>query len=302
MLKNRLYYLAGLAGVLAFHSYYTGWFSWYLLLLTLCLPAFSLLCSLPAMRKVRLEAEMPDSCVRGEPANVRFFCAGRSRLPIPLFSFQFEAADQMTGEIARRHLLLADGLNDSLALPTEHCGAFACTLQKGRVYDYLCLFSLRLRVPALPELLVLPKAAPPDPLPNLSQFQSRSYKPKRGGGFSEIHDMREYRPGDSMRDIHWKLSAKTDKLIVREPQEPDRGQVLLTLDLAGAKDSLDETLDTLLWLSRWLLEHEVSHSVCWLDPTDFEPSGVFVTKEDELKELIKQLLKTRLQEGTLSFG
>ena len=31
MCKNRLMYLASLAGVLIFHTYYTGWFSWYLL-------------------------------------------------------------------------------------------------------------------------------------------------------------------------------------------------------------------------------------------------------------------------------
>ena len=34
MCKNRLMYLASLAGVLIFHTYYTGWFSWYLLMLT----------------------------------------------------------------------------------------------------------------------------------------------------------------------------------------------------------------------------------------------------------------------------
>ena len=302
MLKNRLLYLAALAGIAAFHTYYTGWFSWYLLLLTLCLPPFSFLCSLPAMRRLSLSAEMPDTCVRGEAACVHFSCACGSRLPAPVFSFQFLAADRMTGELARRKLVLADGLRDQLSLPTAHCGAFACTLEKGRVYDYLGLFSLRLRLPELPVLYVAPKAAPPDPLPNLSQFQSRSYRPKKGGGFSEIHDMREYRPGDSMRDIHWKLSAKTDKLIVREAQEPDRGQVLLTFDLSGTRQQLDETFDTLFWLSRWLLAHEVSHSVCWLDPGSFEPMGAVITKEDELKELLRTLFGTRLQDGTPSIA
>ena len=38
MCKNRLMYLTSLAGVLIFHTYYTGWFSWYLLMLTVTLP------------------------------------------------------------------------------------------------------------------------------------------------------------------------------------------------------------------------------------------------------------------------
>ena len=106
----------------------------------------------------------------------------------------------------------------------------------------------------------------------------------------------------TMRDIHWKLSAKTDKLIVREAQEPDRGQVLLTFDLSGSRQQLDETFDTLFWLSRWLLAHEVAHSVCWLDPGSFEPMGAAITKEEELQELLRGLFDTRLQDGTPSIA
>ena len=56
MCKNRLMYLASLAGVLIFHTYYTGWFSWYLLMLTVTLPWFSLLCSLSPMLRLRIAA------------------------------------------------------------------------------------------------------------------------------------------------------------------------------------------------------------------------------------------------------
>ena len=71
-----------------------------------------------------------------------------------------------------------------------------------------------------------------------------------GGGFSEIHDLREYRPGDSLHEIHWKLSAKTDKLIVREAEEPDLGLVVLSFDFSGTRTQLDSTLRQLLWLQR----------------------------------------------------
>lgn len=50
-----------------------------------------------------------------------------------------------------------------------------------------------------------------------------------------------------MRDIHWKLSAKTDSLIVREPIEPVRGQAVLSFDLAGTRDAVDRTLGLLQW-------------------------------------------------------
>jgi len=302
MLKNRLLYFAVLAGIVVFYIYYIAWFSWFLLLLTLCMPILSLFVSLPAVKNLRLSAQMPDHCERGTPAAVRFSRMDRCWLPTPLYSFRLVVLDCMSGEESVHKILLSDGQAGEAALPTEHCGVFICQLKKGCVYDYLGLFAFRLKLPDLPELQIEPKPSAPEQLPNLSQFQSRSYRPKRGGGFSEIHDMREYQPGDSMRDIHWKLSVKTDKLIVREAQEPNRGMVLLTLDLAGTKLQMDQTLDMLCWLSVWLLRHEVIHSVCWMDPGSFEPMGAVIGGEADLKDLIHTLMKTRLKENTPSIA
>ena len=43
MLHARILYIAALLGALLFHTYYTGWFSWYLLMLADILPWFTLL-------------------------------------------------------------------------------------------------------------------------------------------------------------------------------------------------------------------------------------------------------------------
>ena len=39
---------------------------------------------------------------------------------------------------------------------------------------------------------------------------------RKGNDPSEIFDIREYVPGDDIRSIHWKLSSKTDTLILKE--------------------------------------------------------------------------------------
>jgi uncharacterized protein (DUF58 family) len=83
-----------------------------------------------------------------------------------------------------------------------------------------------------------------------------AWKPK-AGGFSENHELRLYAPGDSVRQIHWKLSAKTGKLIIREPMVPDPGRVVVQLVLKGSADELDRRLGQCLWLSRRLLEQNV---------------------------------------------
>ena len=61
------------------------------------------------------------------------------------------------------------------------------------------------------------------------------------------------------------MSAKTDKLIVREAEEPDLGLVVLSFDFSGTRTQLDSTLRQLLWLSGWLTDREVIHQIDWLD-------------------------------------
>ena len=302
MALNRVLYCAALLGALVFHTYYTGWFSWYLLMLAVCLPVFSLLCSLPAMRSLRLQVQMDTHCQRGGKAQLAFRTDSRSRMPTPVYRFVLTRTDALTGEEKTMKLRLAARGSCVVQVPTAHCGSYRYTLSKGRVYDYLGLFWLPLRLPQPDICAVLPQAQPPKQIPNLSQFQSRSFRPKYGGGFSEIHELREYQPGDQMRDVHWKLSAKTEHLIVREPLEPNRGQVIISLDWSGGRQALDGTLDILMWLSGWLIGREVRHEVFWIDPDSFEPQSRSIVSQVELETLVKELLRTRLREGTPSIA
>ena len=57
---------------------------------------------------------------------------------------------------------------------------------------------------------------------------SENYAPDRTGyDLAEVYALREYAPGDSLRQMHWKLSSKLDKLVVREPSLPVRRSVLV---------------------------------------------------------------------------
>lgn len=90
----------------------------------------------------------------------------------------------------------------------------------------------------------------PEPLPLgvsansfLSGFQEGEQQTvsRRGNDPSEVFDLREYRPGDDVRSIHWKLSGKMEELLVKEPSDTSHYSTLVLLD-AGLK--ADETLCT----------------------------------------------------------
>ena len=301
MIKNWIFYLLSLAATLVFHACYFEWFSWFFLLLMLGLPGFSLLVSLIAMVKVRIGLEVPPSCTRGEPAYVTIQARG-SFLPMPQCRFRLRVEQVMTGSLSyvKEEAPGTDSWYEPL--DTAHCGLLRCQAEKVRVYDYLGLFWLPMPKSEVVELAVEPAAVPPARLPNLSHFLARRRRPKPGGGFSEEHELRDYRPGDSLRDIHWKLSVKTDRMIVREAQEPVKEQTLLTFDLTGTPEQVDSTLEQLSWLSRWLLDHDTAHEIRWIDPTNCEMAQASIRAPEELEQLLRQLLHAVLRPDTPSMA
>ena len=299
MLRNWLVYLLGLAGALVFHIYYFGWYSWFVLVLAVALPWFSLLVSLLAMLRTRLRMDAPALLTRNEAAYVTLR-AGNGFLPQPLCRFRLTITAVMTGE--RRSLRQSTQSQGSWYVPldTSHAGAYLCQVEKARVYDYLGLFRLPVRAPAPVETVIRPVPREPARLPNLRHFLVRQLKPKPGGGFSEEHELRDYRPGDSMREIHWKLSVKTDRTIVREAQEPVRGLTLLTFDLRGTPGRVDATLEELLWLSQSLLDQGAPRRILWIDPTACETATAPIDAPADLEALLSRLLRTPLRPDTPS--
>lgn len=81
-------------------------------------------------------------------------------------------------------------------------------------------------------------------------------KKRRRGEGQDFHQLREYRDGDSMRQIDWKATSRTRKLISREYQDERDQEVIFLLDcgqrMTTKDDELshfDHTLNAILLLS-----------------------------------------------------
>lgn len=152
-------------------------------------------------------------------------------------------------------------LRSGQTLPAEHCGGLRIEPVRLRVYDYLGLIRLRVRKFETHTALVLPNPIKTTIPPELDRYLACAWRPKFGGGYAENHELRLYRPGDSLNQVHWKLSAKTGKLILREPMEPVRGLLLLTLDINGTPAELDRKFGRLLYMGQYLLSHALRYEI-----------------------------------------
>lgn len=278
MAGRRLLYLAVLTLCWVFYIAYGQWLAWLILLLVLTLPWFSLALSLPAMLRFRAEPSGPLELEMGEEGEL--WLLGSCGLPMPPFQGRLRLKNLLTGE--RWYY------QDPEDLPTGHCGGMAMTAERVRIYDYLGLFALP--VPKRREKIILIRPRPVKMLlgSRPADYAPRAWRPKFGGGSGENHELRLYRPGDSLNQIHWKLSAKTGKLILREPMEPIQGRLLMTLNLRGIPEEIDRMLGRLLWLGRELLEQQLRFELRALTGEGLLTFSI--AQEAQLKKAVDTLL------------
>lgn len=230
-------YLYAVALVLCGFCYlvWGQWLSWVLLLALLLFPWLSLGLSLPAIARFRAMPSSPGKLPAGSWGELSLL--GSCDLPVPPFRGRLRVTNLLTGEQIR--------YRPEAGIPTRHCGGCRVTVEKGRVCDYLGLFSFP--IPACRDSFfwILPRPLPVDPLPEYLKSPE-----------SEPWDLRPYRPGDPLKRIHRKLSIKTDTLILRCPSRHHR-PVELSVFLAGTPDELDRTLGCIFWLGQKLLEQNI---------------------------------------------
>lgn len=277
MWERRIFYLVVLLGSLVFYFVYQQWLAWALLLTVIFLPWLSLGLSLPAMLSAQVTLRCPGITRVGVPTRVT--CDIHCKFPAPPVAGKIRLVNHLTGE----RYVGSFGEH----VPTEHCGKVTVSMVRAVVYDYLGLFSRRLPAQVSCAVVVLPKPVPAE-LPRLGSRNDSNWKPKPGGGLAENHELRLFRPGDELRNVHWKMSAKTGKLIYREAMEQAKQGHVLALRLSGSPEVLDRKLGQLLWTSRQLLTQKLPHQVrCF---TGKGLARFSVTGEDSLEEGLRSLL------------
>jgi uncharacterized protein (DUF58 family) len=87
------------------------------------------------------------------------------------------------------------------------------------------------------DVLVYPAVAPVSEAWRRQLEGAGTSPARRRGRGHDLYTLRDYRPGDDPRLIHWKSSAKSSILVVRELQADTTVDTRLVLDGTGARDA-----------------------------------------------------------------
>lgn len=241
------------------------------------LPPVSALFLWRAAGKVQVKPYLPIGVAeKNESVNAGIEIQTKSRIPIPRVRVKMTARNQF---YPQEEQIILRGMAEGKArtrlttsISSQQCGPILLEVREVRVYDLFRLFSRKISVTGKEVLAVLPEyyMAAVVFQENIRDFlvESEEYdKNKPGDDPSEIFQIREYRSGDRMQSIHWKLSARTDDLMVKEYSLPVGNPVILFLDMKYQPEEnygfLDEYIEAGLALSQGILEAGYEHYVVW---------------------------------------
>lgn len=151
-----------------------------------------------------------------------------------------------------RHVDIGDGATAivSFSMPTTRRGWFKPEpIRISTVWPFGLYFAWSYLHSDVRVLIYPRPETPPVPMPSAPD-QNR-----RGGadsGDDELRSLRDYVPGDPMRSIAWKASARTGELLVRQMELPRSRETVFDFDrIAGL--GLEAKLSR---LTRWVIEAE----------------------------------------------
>ena len=190
-----------------------------------------------SMRGLRLTLVPPEEVYAGRPALFGTIVANRKRR-LPSYSITLETPGSGAGRrlLHLPHLAAGDErvLTWQATLPVR--GRHRVTGPRVTTRFPFGLFVKS--EPAAPgaEVLVYPAVEPvaPERLRRYGGVGSTAVR-RRGRG-DDLYNLRQYRPGDDPRLIHWRSSAKTQSLTVRELEEDAARDVRLVLTGDGRRD------------------------------------------------------------------
>ena len=269
MAARRILYAVLVGMAVLFQIFFRFYLSTFVLVLILVLPILSLLLALPGWMGSMASAVPDASLVTvGGSARFRIILYHSSFLPLIRPRVRLGWTNQLTGESGESKLTLTARKPAELTVPAAHCGRLVCRVEGAACCDLLGLFPLPVRKGPERAVLILPVHLELEGKEELAAGENAGtvLRPRPGGGPGEDYDLREYRVGDPLRSVHWKLSSKKDELVVRETLEPQQAAIVVTYDHFGPPEDLDRTFAQLWALSRWLLQQDRPHHIQWASP------------------------------------
>lgn len=256
-------------------------------------PVISWLIMVTVRKKVQISLSAPGVAGKNKPFVLQANLQSSGCLPVGKIVLWLCLTNDVTGETQKKRVAFRG--SGQWILESAYCGCIECVAASIWCYDIFGVLPLRIRGKAKKRTVVMPDTFPVSVETVFSrsdQEDCTEYAPnKKGTDPTEILQIRDYVPGDSLRQIHWKLSGKLDKLMVRDPAQAVDRDLLVFLektDAACTPERADALLEAVTSLCQTLAEMGQPFRLAWNEDVivTFD-----ITNKEQLPEAISGMLK-----------
>ncbi len=211
-------------------------FFWFMLLLPGVLLVYA--CIARHALTVRMLSESATT-EKNTPYTYEFTVSNRSILAFPFIEAQISIPQSNSVRCTERTVRLAMAPLSNYQMKNTVRFRFRGTYDIGvrcfYVYDFFRLFRVQVPIEAMTTVYVLPhRLSLGDSLAlSVSDSTARTVRSPLVVDKLEVSDIRDYRAGDPLKSIHWKLSSKSESFIVKDYNTGTSNQTIIFCDLAA---------------------------------------------------------------------
>ena len=294
--------------VFIFSAFYTG--EWGIIaggFLWAVLPFASAGMNLYLRKNIQITVTPPAFLAKNKKATGEVWIRNSSVLPFAGLFCKLSVENRLTGE-KETTVLEFRGVSAGEAVRqyeicSEHCGYLQVYPETVWLMDWIGFLPVRCKniekkVTDTNGTAVLPDTFRPHIYLHMAQNVQEDAESwsqtKKGNDLSEVFALREYIPGDEIKQIHWKLSSKRGQLIVREASLPVEKSLLIFWNKNTEKatpEEMDAMAECAASVSQEILNQGYSFTLGWTEGK----RQIFETIENE--DMILQTIPRMIKYG-----
>lgn len=176
-------------------------------------------------------------------------------------------------------------------LLSHHVGRVEVNVTEFVAWDWLGICSMEIPAHKDAWVVVTPEISPveEDLTTCVEDFPDENETKKHGTDVNPDFEIREYVPGDELKSIHWKLTAKTGRTMVRERLSSGRDKINVLLALTEDPAENDALMSSLHGLGLRLLDKGYPIRLCWMGYGGHLEAR-YLAEEGELASIIDEIL------------
>lgn len=236
MLSNRLLYIILLILSIVFVYFYGGTVPYMIFYVVIILPIFSFICTLIIFFRFKYHQEIDKKfIIKGDKIHYIFTISNEDYFFYPYLHITFFGSKTIFNEQFKKinlSLLPRMDRTFSFELNCKYSGNYEIGVEKIEIGDFLGIIKFTYKVPFPLSITVYPRIIALERFRLKTDFMSETFSSsqERFEDTGVLKDVRKYIHGDSLKRVHWKLSAKLNEIMIKQFQNTTESSALIIPD------------------------------------------------------------------------